>query len=121
MAFWVAFGKDYVPFNERGEWVTLNPLQEYRARVLKSKEQPGSGGPIWTSRLRNEMHDNATLFVMEQEGIANTPKNFTMIRERIAEEVEEDYDASERDGFIKPQLLDALDEKPPAPYKRSGD
>lgn len=109
-----------MPFNEQGEWVTLNPYDEYRSKVIRSKEQPGAGGWLWNSELRKRLHDEATLYVMEQEGIADTAENFARIRARITREIEEDYDVSERNGFVKTEVNTDLPQQDSC-YKRSGD
>lgn len=93
-----------MPFNEKGEWVNLNPYEEYKHKVIISREQPGSGGIMWTSEHRNMLHDEATFYLMEQEGIPLNPENFLRFRERISRELDQNYDFAERSGIVKEPL-----------------
>ena len=109
-------------FNEQGEWVDLNPYEEYQQKVIKSKEQPGQGGMIWTAELRNRLHDAATRFIMIREGIEDTQENFFVTRERISREIEEAYDCDERNGFLKPSIYNPQEDISSSPfYKHNGD
>lgn len=112
-----------MPFNERGEWVDMNPLDTYNQLVKKSMEQPGSGGYAWSSSYRNKLHNNATLFVMNIEGIPFTPENFARVRERIGREVEEFYNIDKENGFVNELALPPLQVQLAisSSYKRIGD
>lgn len=109
----------FMPFNKEGEWVTLNPLDTYRDFVKRSQTSSGSGGAAWNSAARNRLHDAATRFVMERDGILSTEDNFYMTREIIGRELEENFDHAERSGLISRSFL--VPDKGSELYKRYGD
>lgn len=92
-----------MPFNKDGEWQNLDPLATYEDFVKKSETNPGGGSDAWTSGHRNELHNQATRYVMERDGIKNTEENFKKTREEIARRLEEDYDYNERNHLEEPQ------------------
>lgn len=90
-----------MPFNEKGEWVNLNPVEIYKHIVKSSELNPGSGGRVWSEEVRTKYHDEAALYLMALEGIENTPENLHQMREKITREMDEEYDIAERDGLRK--------------------
>lgn len=106
-------------FNEKGQWVELDPYEEYRHKVTISKENPGAGSIIWTTEYRNRLHDEATYFIMRREGISFSPENFLKTRERLGREIEEAWDAGERGGFLKEKIPPQISNSPF--YKHVGD
>ena len=93
-----------MPFNEQGDWVTVDPLELYKSRVYKSKSNPGGGGRLWNEDERHKLHNDATFYVLKQRGIDPTRENFDKMREEIGREVEDEYDMSEREGHEVPLL-----------------
>lgn len=108
-----------MPFNKEGEWVNLDPLETYRDFVKKAEVNRGGGGAAWTAEARNRLHDEATRFVMERDGIPLTEEAFYNTREEIGRVLETNYDHAERSGFIKRGLLPQ--DPGHKPYKHPGD
>ncbi|MDO8638819.1 MAG: hypothetical protein Q7R43_04545 [Candidatus Daviesbacteria bacterium] len=115
-----------MPFNERGEWKNTNPIDTYISFVTKSETQPGSGGILWNSDYRKELHDQAARYYMELHKLPDDMQNFESARKMIEVLLEKPFQeirrCDEKNGFCQVSHSPKFVVIPPgAVYRHEGD
>lgn len=94
-----------MPFVE-GEWINLNPYEEYKSKVIRSLLEPGSGGLVWNSVYRQKLHDDAAVYLLQRDGLSVTRESIqrarTTVERLVAEEYQEYADHNTKNGFSEP-------------------